>query len=66
MKGKSLNGISKRSLSPRAKKALKRIAFGYSRILDVYEDHEFCEFTLYEGGDVVVFRVYADGRVYER
>lgn len=66
MRDKSLNGISKRSLSPRAKKALKRIAFGYSRILDVYEDHEFCEFTLYEGGDVVVFRVYEDGRVYER
>lgn len=66
MRGKSLKGISKRSLSHRAKKALKRIAFGYSRILDVYEDHEFCEFTLYEGGDVVVFRVYDDGRITER
>ena len=59
-------GISKRSLSKTAKEALKKIRFGYSKILDVYECKDFCEFTLYEGGDVVVFRVYSDGKVYER
>ena len=57
---------TKLKLSPRAKKALKQIHFGFTKIFQVYEDSEFVEFILYEGGDTVTFRVYNDGRVYER
>lgn len=61
-----MKGIDKDSLSKRAKKALGLINFGYSKIIDVYEDCDYCEFTLYEAGDFRDFRVYNDGKVYER
>lgn len=56
----------KQKITKRAKALLKKVPFGYSKVLHVYEDRNFCQFTLYEAGDTVTFRVYDDGRVYER
>lgn len=56
----------KKKISKRAKKLLKKVPFGFSKVLDVYEGRDFCEFILYEAGDTVTFRVYDDGRIYER
>ena len=56
----------KQKMTKRAKALLKKVPFGYSKVLHVYEDRNFCQFTLYEAGDTVTFRVYDDGRIYER
>ena len=56
----------RKTMSKRAKKLLKHINFGYSKLLHWYEGYEFCEFVVYEAGDTVTFRVYDDGSVYVR
>lgn len=56
----------KKKISKRAKELLKKVPFGFSKVLHVYEDRDFCQFILYEAGDTVTFRVYDDGRIYER
>lgn len=58
--------MKKTELSKRAETLLKKIHFGYSELLHAYECNEFCEFVVYEAGDTLTFRVYDDGRVYER
>lgn len=56
----------KRGMSKRAKRLLSFVQFGFSKVLDTYEGKDFCEFVVQEAGDTLTFRVYDDGRVYER
>lgn len=56
-----------------AKKVNKRLEAAYSIVLervDYVIDHyvapDFCEFVCSIGGDVIKYRVYDDGTVYER
>lgn len=58
--------MTKRKMSKRAKHLLSFIQFGFSKVLDTYEGKDFCEFVVQEAGDTLTFRVYDDGRVYER
>lgn len=56
--------MKKIKLSKRAKALLKKC--GHGELLSAYEGKDFCEFIISEGGDVMTFRVYDDGRVYEK
>lgn len=56
-----------------AKKVNKRLEAAYSIVLervDYVIDHyvapDFCEFVCSIGGDIIKYRVYDDGTVYER
>ena len=50
--------------SKRVKEALKKL--DYKKVLDVYECKDFVEITVNRWGDVLTYRVYDDGRIYER
>ena len=54
----------KKKYSKRVQKALKQI--DYKKVLDVYEDRDFVEITVDRWGDACKFRIYDDGRIYER
>lgn len=58
--------MKKAELTKREKELLKKIRFGYTKLLHAYECNDFCEFVVYEAGDSLTYRVYDDGRVYER
>lgn len=55
---------TKKAYSARVKKALKKLDF--KKILDVYEDNEYVEVTVDRWGDACKYRIYDDGRMYER
>ena len=47
----------------------KKILFNQTpadRIIDSYETKDFWEFDVRAGGDVLTYRIYDDGEVYER
>lgn len=54
----------KSKYSARVKNALKQI--NYKKVLDVYEDRDFIEVTVNRWGDACTYRIYNDGRIYER
>lgn len=58
---------SRSKLSQRGKVA-KQIAKneGLDRILEVTEVKDFCEVVGKMGGDTITYRIYDDGRIYER
>lgn len=54
----------KKKYSKRVQKALDQIS--YRKVLDVYEDRDFVEITVDRWGDACKYRIYDDGRIYER
>lgn len=58
--------VDKKKLSKRAKAALKKTGREDGKLLMVYEDDEFCEFVIYYFGDILTYRVYHNGEVYEK
>ena len=59
--------MAKRKQSSRASKA-QDIALneGLDYVLEVIEAKDFCEVVGKMGGDTITYRVYDDGRIYER
>ena len=56
--------MKKKDYSKKVKKALEQI--DYKAVLDVYEDRDFVEITVNRWGDACQYRIYDDGRIYER
>ena len=56
------------NLSPRIKWAIRQLEekTHTDTILDFYDSGDFVEFVVRQGGDTNTFRVYNDGRVFER
>lgn len=54
-----------KKLTSKEKEALKKIP-DYSKLLQVSHGYDFIEFVVNRYGDINTYRVYNDGKVYER
>lgn len=54
--------------TPRIKNAIKTLSesYGFDKVIAAYDAGNFVELIVSHGGDTITWRVYNDGKIYER